>query len=156
MSEQTVGQVLEDDHHVIDAHFATFAASLEAEEPDAAALKAGAAGLRHHIWVEETMHFPPLRAGGLMGPILVMLREHGQLWDLLRVLEQQGAAGAPAEARQTWAEFAAILEAHNAKEEQIVYPTGDELLSQEASDDVRYALESETMPDGWVCQMATT
>lgn len=155
MTGQTIGQVLESDHHAIDAQFAAFARSLEGDTVDTASLEAGVRALRHHIWVEEELHFPPLRAGGLMGPIMVMLREHGELWDLLDRLEAQVAAAAPnAEIATTWGEAAALLEAHNMKEEQILYPSGDQIIDTDTAADVQDALVNKTTPDGWVCQMA--
>ena len=159
MTEQTIGQALEDDHHVIDEHLATFARSLDASTnaagPDVAALEAGVTALRHHIYVEEEFHFPPLRAGGLMGPILVMLREHGELWGLLDRLQAQVADDSSIDAvSQTWLQVAALLEAHNMKEEQIVYPSGDRILDTETAADVHDALTSGETPEGWVCQMA--
>lgn len=155
MSGQTIGQVLENDHHKIDRHFAVFATSLGNGVVDGAQLTAGITALRHHIWVEEELHFPPLRAGGLMGPIMVMLKEHGELWDLLDRLETQVAEGAVvADITTTWQAAAALLEAHNAKEEQILYPSGDKILNTDTAADIQDALVNDTMPEGWVAQMA--
>lgn len=160
MTEQTIGQVLEQDHHVIDEHFAAFARSLDAAArdtgaPDITALETGVRALKHHIYVEEEFHFPPLRAGGLMGPLMVMLREHGELWGLLDRLQAEVADGAPiTEIFQIWGQVSALLDAHNMKEEQIIYPGGDQILDAAASADVREALNSGQTPDGWVCQMA--
>lgn len=151
MSEQTIGAVLEADHHLIDTHFAAFAASLTTGEPSARDLAAAAEGLRHHIWVEEEFHFPPLRAAGQIGPIMVMLLEHGKLWDLLDAMEAGVAAGEPV--AEYWAELEPLLEAHNMKEERILYSSGDELLDASTADAVRRAM-SEPMPQGWVCSMA--
>lgn len=147
----SIGTTLEHDHHRIDAHFAAFAASLQTGAPALDELAAGAEGLRHHIWVEEEVHFPPLRAAGLMGPLMVMEREHGQLWDALDAIQAGLATGE--DVAERWASFIALLEAHNAKEEQIVYPAGDQVLDEGAVDDVRDALAT-AMPAGWVCAMA--
>ncbi len=160
MTEQTIGQALEHDHHVIDEHLAAFARSLDAASSgtsnlDTASLAIAIPALRHHIYVEEEFHFPPLRAGGLMGPLMVMLREHGELWDLLDRLETQVAENAPvAETSRTWQQASALLEAHNLKEEQIVYPSGDQILDAETAAKVRHALDFGQTPEGWVCQMA--
>ena len=160
MTHETIGQALAQDHQVIDEHFVAFARSLDTassgEVPlDTGALATGVAALHHHIYVEEEFHFPPLRAAGLMGPLLVMVREHGELWDLLDRLEGQVAESAPvSEISQTWFHMAATLEAHNLKEEQIVYPSGDQFLDTETSSGIRRALASGDTPDGWVCQMA--
>lgn len=147
-----IGQVLQRDHEAIDEHFESFGRSLAAGPVDVAALEAGVRALRHHIWVEETLHFPPLREGALMGPLLVMVREHGEIWDLMDRLEREVAAGADPE--PTWEALMTTLGAHNTKEELIVYPSGDQILTQEAADDVRHALLSEETPKGWVCQLA--
>ena len=162
MTEQTVGQVLEQDHHVIDEYFAVFARSLEAAANetgalDALALETGVRALRHHIYVEEEFHFPPLRAGGLMGPLMVMLREHGELWGLLDRLQLEVADDAPTtDVFQTWGHVSTLLDAHNMKEEQIIYPGGDQILDAATSADVVEALHDGQLPDGWVCQMATS
>ncbi len=165
MTEQTIGQVLERDHHVIDEHFAAFARSLDAAANgtaadktglDVAALTTGVRALKHHIYVEEKFHFPALQTGGLMGPIMVMLREHGELWDLLDRLEVRTSSEAPlAEVSDLWLQVAKLLDAHNMKEEQIIYPGGDQILDIQAAADVRDALDSGETPQGWVCQMAT-
>lgn len=160
MTEQTSGQALEHDHHVIDEQFAAFARSLDGVSPDRAALDqaslgAGIRAIKHHIYVEEEFHFPPLRAGSLMGPLMVMLREHGELWDLLDRLEALVAMEAPVvEISHIWQQAAALLKAHNEKEEQIVYPSGDQILDPETSATVRAELASGQTPDGWTAQMA--
>lgn len=147
----TIGATLEADHHRIDGHLAAFAASLEAGDPNLDELRAGAEGLRHHIWVEEEEHFPPLREAGLVGPIMVMLREHGQLWGALDAIEAGVAAGEGVAER--WASLIALLEAHNMKEERILYPSGDEMLDSHAIGRVRAALAA-ARPADWVCEMA--
>lgn len=153
MSESsTIGQILQRDHEAIDEHFEAVGRSLTGDSVDAGALADGLRALRHHIWVEETLHFPPLRQGGMMGPLMVMVREHGAIWDLMGRLEHEVAVGADPE--PTWRELMSALESHNAKEELIVYPGGDEILTQEMADDIRYALLSEETPEGWVCQLA--
>ena len=54
----SVGEVLERDHHRIDGYFEVVAKSLREDGPiDTAAFATGAAGLRHHIYVEEVLHF---------------------------------------------------------------------------------------------------
>lgn len=152
----SLGDVLERDHHRIDEHFARFAASLTDGPLDTDALAAGSAGLRHHIYVEEEHHFPPLQRAGLIGPIMVMLREHGELWDLLAALESRVAdrAGDLTAITATWQDLEHRLEDHNRKEEQIVYPAGDQALDAEVTADVLDELRNQDTPPGWVCRMA--
>lgn len=152
-----VGGVLEEDHHRIDAQFAAFAHSLDGRgAPDVTSLAAAARGLRRHIMVEEELHFPPLRAGGLIGPIFVMLREHGEIWDGLDRLDALVAAGAaPADLQEVWRALEQALAAHNLKEERILYPSGDSILTPEESEAILAAIASERdVPAGWVCEFA--
>lgn len=151
----TLGAVLERDHQRIDEQFARFAASLDAGSLDIDALAAGSAGLRHHIYVEEEHHFPPLQQAGLVGPIMVMLREHGQLWDLLDALESRVDERADPDAiAATWQDLAHRLEDHNRKEEQILYPAGDRVLDADLTADVLDELRNRDTPEGWTCRMA--
>ncbi|WP_209374600.1 hemerythrin domain-containing protein [Brevibacterium renqingii] len=129
----SIGEVLERDHHRIDGYFEAFAKSLAGDGPiDTGAFATGAAGLRHHIYVEEVLHFPAMKAGGLMGPVFVMLREHGELWDRMDEIAAQLEAGAERrEIAPVWKALEGGLEAHNDKEEKILYPAGDDLLTDD-------------------------
>ncbi len=153
--ESTIGAALEQDHREIDARFASFAEGVAAGRVEAEQLQAASDGLRRHIWVEEELHFPPLRAAGLLGPLLVMLREHGQIWDLLDRLEAQVSDhDDPAAMHQTYGLLESILGEHNAKEEVIVYPAGDERLTGDVVASIRTALTTGEPPPGWTCEMA--
>ena len=55
-------------------------------------------GLRRHIYLEEEFLFPPLRAAGMMAPLFVMVRQHGELWDAMRALDALLAVDADADA----------------------------------------------------------
>lgn len=48
----------------------------------------------------------------------------------------------------------AQLERHNSKEEPILYPQADAVLSAPASAELRDFIASGRMPDGWVCERA--
>lgn len=115
--------------------------------------------LRRHIYLEEEFLFPPLRAAGMIPPVLVMLREHGEIWRTLEAIaagldpEADGdatRAGVTGQCRELLAQLAT----HNAKEEPIIYPQGDNVLTHEAKDDLRAFIESGQMPEGWVCAQA--
>lgn len=152
----SVGEVLERDHHRIDGYFEAFAASLQEDGPiDTEAFATGAAGLLHHIYVEEVLHFPAMKAGGLMGPVLVMLREHGQLWDRMDEIAGQLDAGAQrSEIAPVWKALADGLEAHNDKEEKILYPAGDDLLPEDLGAEILATLADPNIPEGWTCEMS--
>jgi iron-sulfur cluster repair protein YtfE (RIC family) len=147
MAEETLAAALEREHHEIDAGIEKFAASAGEGAGDVDALAGALAALRRHIYLEEEFVFPSLRAAGMLGPILVMLREHGELWALMDQLEQDAT---PAVCEQ----LSARLDAHNSKEEPIVYPQMDAVLSEPAALELRRFLDSGSMPEGWVAAQA--
>ncbi len=157
-SDSVTTPVLEHDHRVIDAELARFAASLTggAAAPDVAALGEASTRLRHHIHVEEVVHFPHARAAGLVGPVMVMEREHGLIWDLLDQLDAAASAPQPdADALlAVLRQLEAVLAAHNAKEEQILYPAGDDRFTPAQRAEVVAALRDGRRPDDWVCAWA--
>jgi hemerythrin-like domain-containing protein len=148
---------LERDHRMIDALIEQFTG--DASSPSArAALIEGMQGLRRHIYLEEETLFPPLRAAGLMGPIMVMLREHAEMWQVLSQLDGllAGAGGQAAdhtELRSACGELLGLLEAHNPKEERILYPQADAILGPPETAAVSDFLDSGEMPEGWVCEL---
>ena len=166
----SAGELLERDHRRIDEGFARFAESLSGPAVDRAAFHDAALALRHHIYIEEVHHFPTVKATGLMAPVLVMLREHGEIWDLLDALgdvlgnengndSDNGTSNDRgnddnAAARGLWQQLATVLDEHNVKEERIVYPAGDEKLPPEAAATIATALAMGETPPGWTCQMA--
>lgn len=152
---ETLAQALEREHREIDEGIEAFVASRGTGAPDTAALAQAVAGLRRHIYLEEEMFFPPLRAAGLMGPVLVMLREHGEMWRLLDQLQAELAGDAAGElAGRLLDDLMPRLEAHNLKEERILYPQADAVLEGEPGEELREFMASGRMPPGWVCEMA--
>lgn len=89
---ERLADMLEHEHRDIDRGIETFMAGVG--ERDAEALRRAIAALRRHIYVEEERIFPALRDKSMFAPLLVMLREHGQLWDRVDGIEQELAAGA--------------------------------------------------------------
>lgn len=154
-SDGTTGQRLEYDHHVIDEGFRRFAESLAGVVIDRASFEEAAEGLRHHIYVEEVLHFPVLRAAGMLAPILVMLREHGEIWDLLDGTTAALDRDDRAAVLELWPTFTSVLEQHNVKEERIIYPAGDTTLTAEEADRITAALDSGDRPAGWRCEMSS-
>lgn len=156
MESTTLGQALEVEHREIDGGIESFVASLDQGGPtDPAPLTAAMSGLRRHIYLEEEFLFPPLKAAGLMGPIFVMLREHGMLWRQMDQLEGSLASAAEEAAiRQSCMDLLSLLSDHNSKEEPIIYTQADEILDAAASSELMAFLERGTTPDGWVCSAA--
>jgi regulator of cell morphogenesis and NO signaling len=92
---RTLADVLQGEHREIDDGINAFVAG--SDERATESLCRAVAALRRHIYVEEERVFPALREQGLFAPVLVMLREHGQLWDALDRIE-----GLLARAATTW------------------------------------------------------
>ncbi|CNF53210.1 hemerythrin HHE cation binding domain-containing protein [Mycobacterium tuberculosis] len=148
MASETLAAALEREHREIDEGIGAFTAS---GGQDTGPLKRALDALRRHIYLEEEFLFPPLRDGGLMAPVFVMLREHGEIWRAMDRLE----GGLGGEAGQDAArELLALLERHNSKEEPILYPQADAVLTPEAADHLRGFIASGRTPEGWVCQGA--
>jgi uncharacterized protein (DUF2249 family) len=100
-----------------------------------------AAGLRRHIGFEEHLLFPEFEARAHMphgqGPTAVMRSEHREIESLLdrieaRIADPEAERGLR-EARQMLHQ---VLGDHNAKEEQVLYPGIDRLMSKAERDDL--------------------
>lgn len=87
--------------------------------------------IEHHFAMEEGTLFPSFEeaTGNAMGPTQVMRHEHEQMRELFRSMGE--AAGAhDADAFLGDAETLLILmQQHNRKEEQILYPMSDQVFS---------------------------
>jgi len=155
MPANSLAAVLEREHHDIDNGIEAFAALLAAGEVDAEPLRRAAGALRRHIYIEEALVFPPLRDAGLVAPVFVMLREHGQLWRTLDALDAELRLASDAPTLQKLCkELVVELQHHNPKEEQILYPQADQVLTALVNAQLRRFLDSGQMPDGWVCERA--
>lgn len=155
MTDPRIAEALEREHREIDAGLADFARSVEEGAPRVEPLQSAATALRRHIYVEEEMLFPALRAAGLFGPVAVMIREHGEIWAALDDLEARAHAGADGGAGGTseaYRVLAALLESHNEKEEVILYPQSDAVVDADVRQRVEDYLATGELPEGWTCQ----
>lgn len=157
MSDEPLSVILEREHHEIDSGMATFLSKLAEGTVDAELMTTTLAALRRHIYLEEVLLFPPLRVGGLMMPIMVMIREHGDMWRLMDDLTAEvTGAGDPDRLKTRIGELTELLERHNSKEEPVIYPHADADMPPQAATKLAKFIESGTTPDGWVCQQAVT
>ncbi len=96
-----------------------------------------AAGLRRHIAFEEQILFPAFETTSGMpptaGPTAVMRAEHREIEDLIGRIEA-GIAQKDAPVDQLRRSLHAVLEEHNFKEEQVLYPATDQLLGPDKAD----------------------
>ena len=128
----TVTDYLENDHRRLDALLEDALRLNEAESCSEALppFREFARGLGRHIEVEERVLFPVLESliGAQAGPMVVMRAEHVEIRrELDRAgdrLEAQDASGA----RSALRALRHLLSEHNLKEEEILYPTADELV----------------------------
>ena len=155
MESVTLASALETEHREIDGGIEAFTAGLAAGKNDPAPLVRAIAGLRRHIYLEEEFLFPPLRDAGMAIQLFVMLRQHGELWTSMDALEGLLAGTAQPDAlTAACTELLALLDRHNTKEEPIIYPQADKVLTESASTELSAFLASGRMPEGWVCEKA--
>jgi regulator of cell morphogenesis and NO signaling len=154
MTDATLAEALEREHHEIDEGIEAFTAD-PSSEPARDRLRTAIRALRRHIYLEEEFAFPPLREAGFVMPIIVMLREHGQIWTTCDSLEQALADGADnATLLQLCRQLTVQLQHHNLKEEKVLYPQVDTTMSASAAADLRAFLDRGQLPEGWVCARA--
>ena len=144
--DKSLSAVLVHEHHEIDAGIEAFLAGLSLGETRMQELTRAVEALRRHIYLEEEFLFPPLRAAGMIPPVLVMLREHGEIWRTLDAIQILDPDADREGARERCGELLAQLASHNAKEEPIIYPQGDAVLTDEAKRDLRGFIDSGRMP----------
>lgn len=153
MRVESVAAVLEREHHDIDDGIESFAARLAVGTIDAEPLRRASAALRRHIYLEEELLFPRLHEAGMVAPVFVMLREHGQLWRTLDALETElTLMPDSATLQKLCRELVVQLQHHNPKEEHILYPQAEQVLNGEDSSRLREFMQSGELPVGWVCR----
>lgn len=129
---QTIIEFMTVSHKTCDEDFARAEeAVLEGKWAEAAAAFAlFHQGMARHFRMEEEILFPALQAaGGPAGPVQIMLMEHAQMNDLL----EQMSTAVDEKNAQSYGGIAETLlismQQHNHKEEQILYPIADHILS---------------------------
>lgn len=154
MNAESLQLMLVSEHRAIDAAIEPLVEGGAVSAERRKALVHAVEVLRRHIYAEEEMLFPQLRAAGMVGPVLVMLREHAQMWQTLdaldRLLESAaiGDDAIPVLARQLFAQ----LQAHNPKEEAILYSQLEVVLGSDEAAHLRQFLGSGQLPQDWICQ----
>jgi regulator of cell morphogenesis and NO signaling len=87
-------------------------------------------GLRRHIRLEEELLFPlfEARTGMRRGPTAVMRTEHRAIEAELSRMARGLEAGDSSDYATGLANLYCVLGPHNVKEEQVLYPTTDDML----------------------------
>ncbi|ORA20383.1 hemerythrin domain-containing protein [Mycobacterium arosiense] len=142
-------------HREIGAAIQSFIAKLEAGGMQTELVTAMLDALRQHIYLEEVFLFPPLRDAGIMMPIVVMTREHGQLWETMENLSQlldDPADGPPLEAMCD--RLLGQLRAHSFNEEPAIYLHANYDLPASTSAELTRFVATGRLPEGWKCRQA--
>ena len=157
MGIKTLASALAREHREIDGGIESFTSGSRAG--DALSLSGTIQALRRHIYLEEEFLFPPLRGGTpeLSETIGVMVREHGQLWDLLDQLELEIVDNRSSETtRRLCRRIFAKLAPHHEKEEELLYTAADNVLEKPAEVRLRGFLAYAKLPEGWACSASKT
>lgn len=155
MPSLTLATVLQQEHHEIDSEIETFIEKLECGSVQPESLTVALEALRRHIYLEEVFLFPPIREAGMVMPIFVMMREHGELWRTIDVLTDLLADGECSQRlADTCRQLLDQLDRHNSKEEPVIYPRADADLPPQTSAELIRFIETGRTPDGWVCRQA--
>ena len=129
---QTIAEFMSTDHRACDEAFANAEqAVLASNWSDAeTAFNKFRTGLARHFRMEEEQLFPALvSAGGPGGPVQMMRMEHAQM----NTLVEQMAATLTNRDAQGYGGLSEtlliVMQQHNLKEEQILYPIADNILA---------------------------
>lgn len=132
-----------DDHRRCDDYFAQAEAAAAAGDLPTCQrhFQEFSAALLQHFAMEEQVLFPAFeeKTGMRMGPTRVMLMEHAQMRDLLTALQDALTAGDADEYLGQAETMMILMQQHNMKEEQMLYPMSDRALS---GSDILSAMQS--------------
>jgi iron-sulfur cluster repair protein YtfE (RIC family) len=130
---ETVTHYLSWDHDRLDAILADVALKVDAGKMGEArdTYRGFDHGLRRHIRIEEELLFPlfEARTGVVSGPTAVMRSEHREIERAIGLMREALGRGDADGFREGLRFLRAVLPDHNAKEEHVLYPTTDRLLS---------------------------
>ena len=122
------------DHDRLDAILRSVRASVEAGDWEAARREYGpfADGLDRHIRLEEGILFPVFeeRTGMAGGPTAVMRVEHCEIRGALETMRDGLGRSDARLFQEGLAQLLGVLPDHNVKEEEVLYPTTDRILSE--------------------------
>lgn len=141
----TILEFLGSDHHACDDLFASAEAAVAQKNWDSARSLFGAfqTAMGRHLVMEEDVLFPAFesRTGMTSGPTEVMRMEHAQMRDLLEEMAKAVAAGNQNGYLGLSETLNMLMQQHNLKEENMLYPMSDRVLGSE-SEAVIHAMEA--------------
>jgi iron-sulfur cluster repair protein YtfE (RIC family) len=137
----TILDFLGSDHRACDDLFASAEAAVAQKNWDSARdlFARFQAAMARHLAMEEDVLFPAFeaRTGNSMGPTEVMRMEHAQMRGLLQEMASAVAAGDQGRALGLSETLNMLMQQHNLKEENMLYPMSDRLLDSERNGLIR-------------------
>ncbi len=137
----TISHYLSDDHRQCDELFAQAEDAVSAKDWPAAeaAFQRFHEGMKHHFAMEEEVMFPAFedRTGMTIGPTFVMRSEHQQMRQLFQAMADALRARDAEDYLGQSETLLMMMQQHNLKEEQVLYPMADDALAGEGEDIVR-------------------
>ena len=137
----TILDFLGSDHRACDDQFASAESAAAQRSWDSARtlFDRFQAAMEHHLSMEETVLFPAFeaRTGNSMGPTQVMRMEHEQMRGLMRDMAGAAAAGDQRAFLGLSETLNMLMQQHNLKEENMLYPMSDQVLSGDRDDLIR-------------------
>jgi hemerythrin-like domain-containing protein len=129
------------DHHACDDLFAAAEAAAAQKNWDSARslFERFQAALAHHLAMEEKVLFPAFeaRTGMSMGPTQVMRMEHEQMRGLLQEMASAVANADQGRYLGLSETLNMLMQQHNLKEENVLYPMTDQVLEGERDSLIR-------------------
>jgi iron-sulfur cluster repair protein YtfE (RIC family) len=145
MSTNLIAQYFQADHARLDAAFSSFRSLKEESFPQAKQyFKLFLRGLKRHIVWEEDVLFPLFEKKSGMkesGPTMVMREEHRRIGALLERIHDKVRNADPS-SYDDEEMLMEILEAHNLKEEEVLYPAIDQIATESEVAAAFLAIES--------------
>lgn len=133
-----IAELMADDHRACDGEFVAIEQSVKTGDwaTAAKALKTFHDAMERHLTAEETVLFPAFESstGMSMGPTRVMRMEHIQIRSLLDDLRAAVEVADGGSFRGQAETLLILMQQHNLKEENILYPMCDQHLAREASE----------------------
>jgi len=137
----TILEFLGSDHHACDDVFASAEEAVARKDWDSARslFDRFQAAMARHLAMEEDVLFPAFesRTGMSGGPTEVMRMEHAQMRDLLQAMADAVAAGNQNGYLGLSETLNMLMQQHNLKEENMLYPMSDRVLGAERDSVIR-------------------
>lgn len=137
----TILEFMGSDHHACDDLFASAEDAVAKKDWNSARslFDRFQAAMAHHLAMEEEVLFPAFeaRTGMSMGPTQVMRSEHVQMRDLIADMGRAVAESDQDSYLGLSETLNILMQQHNLKEENVLYPMTDQVLGGERDDLIR-------------------